>query len=461
MNKILIIFVLLTISILVSQEKLSQEKSPDVKMLEKIYQKALEEGVCHENLRYLCKEIGGRLSGSDEADKAVVWAKEVLEKMGMKVTLQEVMVPHWVRGDKEEASIVTNETSEPINICALGGSVGTPNKGIQTQIVEVQNFDDLKKLGKEKIKGKIVFFNRPMNPRNVNAFLSYSQAVGQRTRGASEAAKYEAVGVLVRSMNLRLDDYPHTGTMGYKEGIHKIPAAAVSTNDAEKLSSLLKKQGKVTVRFKMNCETLPDKKSYNVIGEVKGSEFPNEIIAIGGHLDSWDLAEGAHDDGAGCVQSMEVMHIFNRIKRKPKRTIRIVMFMNEENGLRGARKYAKIAKEKKEIHIAAIESDSGGFTPRGFSIDTTWKRIEKMLEWQSLFAKYGVYAFFPGRSAADVGLLKDGRATLVGFKPDSQRYFDYHHAATDVFEAVNKRELELGSATIAALVYLFDEYGME
>lgn len=456
------LIIILFIGVLFAQET-QKEPSADEKMFAQIYQAALDEGQCYENLRALCKDVGARLSGSPQAEKAVLWSKKVLEKLGMEVTLQEVMVPHWVRGAQEKAHIVANGAIKQrvLNICALGGSVATAKGGLQAEIIEVQQFSDLEKLGKEKVSGKIVFFNRPMKATNINAFLSYSQAVGQRTRGAVEAAKYGAVGVLVRSMNLRLDDYPHTGTMRYADGVEKIPAAAVSTNDAEYLSNLLKKHPVVQVSYEMHCKTLPDAKSYNVIGEIKGSEFPNEIIAVGGHLDSWDLGEGAHDDGAGCVQAIEVMHLFNVLKIKPKRTLRVVMFMNEENGLRGATEYARVAKEKGEVHVAAVESDSGGFTPRGFSIDTSWPRMEKVLKWQPLFATYNVYAFFPGRSAADVGVLKDGRATLVGFKPDSQRYFDYHHAASDVFEAVNKRELELGSATITALMYLFDKYGME
>ncbi|WP_372368484.1 M28 family peptidase [Candidatus Uabimicrobium sp. HlEnr_7] len=462
MYKIFVV-IFFSISTLFAQNAKNSEPSADEKMFAKIYQGALENGQCYENLRFLCKNIGPRLSGSMQAEKAVVWAKEVLEKLGMQVTLQEVMVPHWERGEKETAYIVEQGKikNQPLRICALGGSIATGKDGIQAEVIEVHQFEDLAKLGKDKITGKIVFFNRPMKATNINAFLSYSQAVGQRTRGAVEAAKYGAVGVLVRSMNLRLDDYPHTGTMRYQDGITKIPSAAISTNDAETISKLLKQHESVVVNYAMHCKTFPDAKSYNVIGEIKGSEFPNEIIAVGGHLDSWDMAEGAHDDGAGCVQAIEVMHIFNVLKIKPKRTLRVVMFMNEENGLRGATEYAKVAKEKKELHVAAVESDSGGFTPRGFSIDTSWPRMEKMLQWQPLFAKYNVYAFFPGRSAADVGVLKDGRATLVGFKPDSQRYFDYHHAETDVFEAVNKRELELGSATITSLIYLFDKYGME
>ena len=217
-------------------------------------------------------------------------------------------------------------------------------------------------------KGKIVFFNRPFDPTQLNTFAAYGGAVDQRAYGASEAAKFGAVGVLVRSMASGLDDVPHTGGLAYKEGIDKIPAVAISTNDAETLSGLLK-QGSVTVYMKTSCRFFEDKLSYNVIGEIRGGEIPEEIVLVGGHLDSWDVGEGAHDDGTGCVQSMEVLHLIKLLGYRPKRTIRCVLFMNEENGLRGGRVYAEKAKENNESHLAAIESDRGGFTPRGFTVD--------------------------------------------------------------------------------------------
>lgn len=436
--------------------------SSDYKMLRSIYDEALANGKSYENLKYLCKNIGHRLSGSENADKSVKWTKKLMEDYGFdKVYLQEVMVPHWVRGEKESAMITGSKSAgeKPLRICALGGSVACSG-GITAEIVEVKNFEELKALSAEKVKGKIVFFNRPMNPNHINAFEAYGGAVDQRGMGAVESAKYGAVGTLVRSMALRLDDYPHTGAMRYYDSIPKIPAAAVSTNDAELLSKLLKEEKSVKVTLKMNCQTLEDVKSYNVIGEIKGSEFPDEIIVVGGHLDSWDAGEGAHDDGAGCMQSIEVLRLFKALGIKPRRTIRAVMFMNEENGLRGAKKYAENAKATGEKHIAAIESDAGGFSPRGFGIDATKEKTGNVLKWKPLFEQFGLPEVEIGHSGADIYSLKSDETALFGLSPDSQRYFDYHHANTDVFEAVNKRELELGGAAMAALVYLLDKYGL-
>ncbi len=449
--------------ITISLSFLSAQKT-DEQMIAQIFETALTQGHSYENLRELCKDIGPRLSGSDNAAKAVEWGQKKLQEMGVdRVFLQKVMVPHWIRGEKEKAHLVNSASlgDQTLNICALGGSISTDKTGVSAEIIEVQEFSELAKLGKEKIQGKIVFYNRPMNPTHINAFRAYSSAVSQRSMGAVEAAPYGAVAVIVRSMNLRIDEYPHTGGMRYKEEVTKIPAAAISTQDAQLLHQLLAKEKSVTVYMKMSCQTLPDAPSYNVVGEITGSEFPEEIIAVGGHLDSWDLGEGAHDDGAGCVQSMEVLRLFKAMKIKPKRTLRTVLFMNEENGLRGALEYARLAKENKEFHLAAIESDSGGFTPRGFTVDGKQSKLQQMLSWLPHFIPYGIYYFAEGRSGADVSQLKDGRATLMGFKPDSQRYFDYHHASTDVFEAINKRELELGSAAITGLVYLIDQHGLK
>jgi Zn-dependent M28 family amino/carboxypeptidase len=277
-----------------------------------------------------------------------------------------------------------------------------------------------------------------------------------------EAAKYGAVGVLVRSLSLRQDNFPHTGSMTYGNLplSKRIPSAAISTNDANTLSSMLALNKDIKFYFSQTCKQLNDVQSYNVIGEIKGSQFPNEYIVVGGHLDSWDLGDGAHDDGAGVVQSMEVLRLFKETGIKPKRSIRVVLFMNEENGLRGATKYAEVAKQKGETHIFSLESDAGGFTPRGFSFDCNDANFNQVLGWKELFKPYLIHYFEKGGSGADVGPLKTDTNVLAGLRPDSQRYFDYHHAANDTFDAVNKRELELGAATMASLVYLFDTYGL-
>ena len=436
-------------------------QNADSVTIRKIYNEALSNGKSYEWLRHLTKQIGPRLSGSAGAQKAVDWTKQVMEQQGFdRVFLQDVMVPHWVRGAKEEAFIRTGKKKTIVPIAALGGSVATAPKGIEAQVIEVKSFPELRALGAEKVKGKIVFYNRPMDPTKINTFEAYGGAVDQRANGATEAAKLGAVGAIVRSMTNLHDDNPHVGGMRYGTGVALIPTAAISTNGADLLSKSLQENPALTFYFKQNCETLPDAKSYNVVGEIKGSEKPDEIIVVGGHLDSWDLAEGAHDDGAGCVQSMEVLRIMKTLGIKPKRTIRAVMFMNEENGLRGGVQYADLAKKNNEKHIAAVESDNGGFTPRGFGIVGKPEQREKIIAWKPLLAPYGLTEIGPGSGGADIGPLAQSGTVLLGFKPDSQRYFDYHHTTIDRFEAVSQRELELGAASMAAVVYLLDMYGL-
>ncbi len=436
----------------------------DAEVLKKIYYNALTNGKSYEWLDYLSNQIGGRLSGSLNAEKAVKYTKEELDKLGLdKVWLQPVMVPKWVRGFKEYAFIESEKGKTiTVNICALGGSIATPALGIKADVVEVKNFKELDSLGKEHVEGKIIFYNRPMQPDLINTFEAYGGCVNQRYNGAVEAAKYGAVGVIVRSMNLRLDDFPHTGSMTYADlPVEKrIPSAAISTNGAELLSTMLTLNKSIKFYFKQNCKQLKDVQSYNVIGEITGSEFPREFMIVGGHLDSWDLGDGSHDDGAGVVQSMDVLRLLKASGIKPKRSIRVVLFMNEENGLRGGKKYAEVAKKKGENHVFALESDAGGFTPRGFSFDCTDASFDQVLSWKPLFKPYLIHYFEKGGSGADVGPLKTKTNVLAGLRPDSQRYFDHHHASSDTFDAVNKRELELGAATMTSLVYLFDKYGV-
>ena len=373
------------------------------------------------------------------------------------------MVPKWVRGNPEFAYIETapGKTTN-VNICALGGSIATPASGLKANIIEVKDFDDLERLGKSNIEGKIVFYNRPMDETLIDTFRSYGGCVNQRYEGAVHASKYGAVGVIVRSMNLVLDDLPHTGSMTYGDipADNRIPSAAISTNDAELLSTMLKLDNDIKFYFKQNCKQFKDVLSYNVIGELTGSEFPDEYIVVGGHLDSWDLGDGSHDDGAGCVQSMDVIRLLKLSGVTPKRTIRVVLFMNEENGTRGAKKYAEESFAKGENHIFALESDAGGFSPRGFYFESDQKNFNQILTWKDLFKPYLIHFFELGGSGADVGPLKTPNNVLSGLKPDSQRYFDHHHSSSDTFDAINKRELELGAAAITSLVYLIDKYGI-
>lgn len=446
---------------LVSTPFFSQNE--DEKQIKAIYDKALTNGKAYDWLNHLSNQIGGRLSGSVQAQQAVDYTKAQLELLGLdKVWLQPVMVPKWVRGIPEFAYLETKPgLTTNVPICALGGSVATPDGGLKASVVEVQGIEDLEKLGKEAIQGKIVFYNRAMDPTKINTFSAYASCADQRYSGAAEASKYGAVGVIVRSLNLRLDDYPHTGSMAYGNipVNQRIPAAAISTKGAELLSTTLKLNPDAKFYFKQNCKQLDDVMSYNVIGEITGSTYPDEIMLVGGHLDSWDLGDGSHDDGAGCVQSMDVLRLLKETGYKPKRTLRVVLFMNEENGLRGGKEYAKVAQSKKEKHIFALESDSGGFTPRGFSIDADPENLKQIQGWRSLFEPYLIHLFQEGGSGADIGPLKNDGIVLAGLRPDSQRYFDHHHAENDTFEHVNKRELELGAATMASLVYLIDKYG--
>lgn len=436
----------------------------DAEVIKTIYKQSLTNGKSYDWLNHLSNQIGSRLSGSLGAERAVAYTKEEMEKLGLdKVWLQPVMVPKWVRGAQEFAFIEsTPGKTTNVNICALGGSIATPALGLKAEVVEVKNFEDLEALGPENIEGKIVFYNRPMQADLILTFEAYGGCVNQRYKGAVEAIKYGAVGVIVRSMNLRMDDLPHTGSMTYDNlpVDRRIPSAAISTNDAELLSIMLKLDKSIKFYFKQNCKQLKDVQSYNVVGEITGSEFPNEYMIVGGHLDSWDLGDGSHDDGAGVVQSIDVLRLLKESGIKPKRSIRVVLFMNEENGLRGGKKYAELAKQKGENHVFALESDSGGFTPRGFSFDCNDASFNQVLSWQPLFKPYLIHYFEKGGSGADVGPLKTETNVLAGLRPDSQRYFDHHHASNDTFDAINKRELELGAATMTSLVYLFDKYGV-
>ena len=427
-----------------------------------IYKSSLTNSKCYSWLDYLSNKVGARLSGSANAEKAVQYTKAQLETLGLdSVYLQEVMVPKWVRGEKETAYILYNKTKINVPVCALGGSVATSKNGLTAEVIEVYSIKELEALG-AKIKGKIVFFNRPMADEQIETFNAYSGCVDQRYAGAKEASKFGAVGTIVRSMNLRLDDFPHTGAQSYGD-IPKsqyIPSAAISTNGAELLSKTLKSNPTLKFYLKMSCQQMDDALSYNVIGEIKGSERPENIMVVGGHLDSWDLADGSHDDGAGVVQSMEVVNIFKNLGYKPKNTIRVVLFMNEENGGKGGKKYEELSKNNKENHIFALESDSGGFSPRGFSFEADDANFNKIVSWKNLFEPYLIHSFVKGHSGSDIEPLTSKSIVKAGLKPDSQRYFDYHHALNDKFDAINKRELELGAATMASLMYLMDQNGI-
>lgn len=463
------LFVCLVASLSVS----AFSQTGDSAMIKRISDEVLLNGRAYDNLRELTKQIGGRLAGSPQMVMAEKWGLQKMQESGAdKAWMQECMVPHWIRGGKDKAVVTTKPPSSKIgsmpnanymerslDVVALGNSVGTPSKGVTAEIIMVNSFDELE-LRKMDVNNKIVFYNYKFNDTYVNTFLAYRDAGQYRGQGPSRAAKYGAKAVIVRSMSNATDNNPHTGATRYDSAYPKIPAVAVGLRDADWLSQQLEK-GKLMVTITTNGQFLPDTIGHNIIGELTGSEFPDEFITVGGHLDSWDNCEGAHDDGAGVVQTIEILRAFKAIGYKPKHTIRFVLFANEENGLRGGAKYAEEAQAKKEKHMLAIESDAGGFTPRALGFTGSEEQFQRFLSWKQLIAPYGCSEFIKGGGGADIGPLSRALKTpTASLNPDPQRYFDIHHARSDVFEAVNKRELQLGAVNMAALIYLADKYGL-
>ncbi len=440
-------------------------QSGDAAFLRTVYDDVLTEEGCYEWLRELTQGVGHRLAGSSGAAAAVERMRLLMDTLGFDtVYLQPCEVPRWERGAPATGRIVNNRTvgTQELRVIGLGNATGTGTAGVTAEIVEVHGLEEVERLGRAGVAGKIVFYNRPMDPTKINSFAAYGGAVDQRGFGHITAARYGAVAVLVRSMTNKLDDVPHTGAVARIDTLPAVPALSVSTNDAEMLSELLK-AGPVRVHLKSGGRILPSVTSYNVIGEIRGSERPEEIILVGGHLDSWDVGEGAHDDGTGCAHALQVPATLRRLGYRPKRTLRTVLFMNEENGLKGGQAYWAASNEAEEFHLAAIESDRGGFTPRGFSAEAEdavfADHYRAVNQWLPLLEPYGL-TFVQGGGGADISGLKSQGGLLLGFLPDSQRYFDFHHTAEDVFENVNRRELELGAAAITSLVYLIDKYGL-
>ncbi len=458
MKKILYLVLLLTFQKHASAQNFKKDSATIKEMSNYI----LTHYECYNDLRYLCKQIGHRISGSPQAEKAVEWGKSVLEKTGCdRVFLQEVMVPHWVRGEEEAAIINSKGHRSRIAISSMGNAMGTGQKGIEAPLLKINNIEQLQRMNPKDVKGKIVFFNYRFDQTNINTFESYGPCVYYRWGAPSEAAKMGAAAVVIRSVSSAFDDKPHTGSISYNNKYPSIPAVAISNLAADQLEKLLTTEPGSKMYIRTMCEMLPDVKSYNVVGEITGSESPDEIICFGGHLDSWDIGEGAHDDGAGVVQSIEVLRTFAKLGIRPKRTIRAILFMNEENGLRGGQKYAELAGQNKENHILAIETDAGGATPFGFSMSMSAAKRNKVKSWLPLFLPYGVYSLQREGGGADIGPLQRKFGTpVMGLLPDSQRYFDMHHSENDVFENVHRRELCLGAVAMTAMVYMVSMYGL-
>ena len=417
----------------------------------------------YENLRQLCKNIGHRISGSKEAAAAVVWGQHAMEETGAdKVWLQPCDVPYWYRGQESlMLKYGKNGKFKKVPALSLGNSQGTNGKPLDAEIVMVHSFDEFRALPESSVKGKIIFFDYRFRQDMVFTFQGYGDAVKYRWASPSIAASRGAVGVLIRSMSTGEDDFPHTGGMHYNDSFAKIPEMALGNKTSDTLEAFCR-DGHATARMQSECYMKPDMvRSYNVIGEIRGSETPEKIITVGGHLDSWDVGEGANDDGSGCVQSMEVLRAFKALGIRPKCTIRAVLFMNEENGDKGGEAYADSAKSKHEDHVLAIETDAGGFSPRGIGLEMPDNKKAAIMKYEDLFLPYGVYDFTREEGGTDIGPLKKQLSTpLAGLLPDSQRYFDIHHTDNDIFENVNHRELKLGSVVLAQLIWLVDQYGL-
>lgn len=426
--------------------------------LRSISNEIMMNGTCYENLRVLTKNIGHRLSGSPAADKAVQWGKKALEEAGAdKVWLQPVDVPLWIRGAESLKVQLQDNNYVSIPMISLGNTDGTGGKLLEKEILCVPSIEAFEKLPLEQIKGKIVFFNYKFRQDIVNTFEGYGDAVKYRWIAVNKAAEKQAAAVIIRSVSTGADDAPHTGSSKYNDGIPHVPAIAIGNFSADKLAAACAKKN-TKAQLISNCVMKGTKRSYNVIGEIKGSEHPEQIIVVGGHLDSWDVGEGAHDDGAGCVQSIEVIRTYKALGIKPKHTIRAVLFMNEENGVKGGIAYADSALAKKEQHIFALESDAGGFVPRGIGLEMPDSLKEKVRSWTPLFTPYGVYDFNQEEGGVDISLLKKQGVPLAGLLPDPQRYFDLHHSKNDVFETVSHRELKLGAWTMCSMIFLVDKY---
>ncbi|CAH0184788.1 M20/M25/M40 family metallo-hydrolase [Chryseobacterium sp. Bi04] len=421
----------------------------------KISTEILNHGKGYNELRELTKNIGHRLSGSEAYEKSVKWAAQKLKDAGAdKVWLQEVMIPVWERG-KESLQIKTsNGNWKNLKMLSLGNSEGTGGKDVSGEIIMVKSIEEYNKLPAEKVKDKIVFFNYPFSQSFIETFKGYSDAAKYRVTAAALTAKKGGKFAIIRSLSSAFDDVPHTGAMRYEDNVSKVPAVAVGNTTADELETLLKSQN-ITAKLNSNCGMKGEKLSHSVIGEITGKK-DQSVIVVGGHLDSWDVGEGAHDDGAGIVQSIEVLRTFKKLGIQNNHTIRVVCFANEENGVKGGVQYGKAVKENNEKHLFAIESDAGGFAPRGIALDMDDARRNQIKNWSKLFLPYGVYNFNERFSGTDLYPLHDMGIPAAELMPDSQRYFDIHHTEEDTFEKVNRRELLLGATAMTQMIYMID-----
>jgi carboxypeptidase Q len=451
--RVLLAFVLLALF----SEWFSGQDNDSV-IVRSIFNNELSSRITVQTLKILCTNAPKRLAGSTASMKAILLMKDIIQSYHPDtVFLQEVKVIPWSRGNTEKALVYFNNKKIKLHALAIGGSVATRNEGVRARVIEVRGLEELKRIGREKIEGNIVFFNEPMDPTFISPSAAYNKAGQQRVWGASEASKYGAKAVVVRSMTQSYDEVVHTGIMHYKDSVTQIPAISISTMDADSLSRMLKINPSTEIYFRTSCSTLPMTTSYNIIAEIKGTEKPEEVITVGGHIDSWDVCDGAHDDGVGCIHAVEVLRMFRQLGIQPKRTVRIVIFIDEEMFQFGAAKYAESVAEKREKVYAAFESDSGGFLPLGFGCSSDNTAYSQFLQLQKYFGPYKMTDFIKGHGEVDIMPLGKFGVPLLSLNTDKQRYFDYHHSEKDHFESVNPRELQFGCAATVSLIYLIDK----
>jgi len=420
----------------------------------------------YRKLEELCTTIGHRLSGSPQLERAIDWAVATMKKDGQENCRREkVMVPHWIRG--RESAEMLEPRFEELHILGLGGSVGTPPEGVTAPVLVVHDEEELNALG-DGARGKIVLFNKAMPSYNPEHGSGYGTAVKYRTQGASLASAKGGVAALVRSATAASLRSAHTGAMRYREAEKPIPSAAISLEDVELIARLQQLGKPVVVNLKMEGKTLPDAESGNVIGELRGSERPDEVVVIGGHIDSWDVGQGAHDDGGGIVMAMEAINVLRQAKLIPRRTIRVVLWTNEENGLAGGKAYAKDHADELSNHIAAVETDSGVFEPRGYGVSCSdsereTSAVEQMADIMSLFAPESSPTLssisssmtaHKGGGGADIGPMKNAGVVLIGHNVEGSRYFDYHHSHADTIDKVDPKAMSQNVAALATVAYI-------
>ncbi|MBY0374443.1 MAG: M20/M25/M40 family metallo-hydrolase [Bryobacteraceae bacterium] len=415
---------------------------------QKLIDAALKDEGGMEKMAWLCDRIGHRLSGSKGYDQAVQWAAEQMKRDGLEnVATPPVKIPHWVRGN--ESLEMVEPRRQGIAMLGLGGSVATPKEGITAELIAAKDFDHLKALGREKVAGRIVFFDVP--------FESYRKSVAYRGTGASAAAKLGAVGMIMRSAGVATRNQPHTGSLRYEEGVAKVPAAALGEEDAQMLSRLLGAGVAVKVNLKMEAQTLPDHDSAQVIGEIRGREKPEEVIVIGGHLDSWDAGTGAHDDASGCIAPWQAVVLMKKLGLRPRRTIRVVLFANEENGLRGGNAYRAMIGDAIKNHVAAIEMDGGAEKPVGFGVTANEKAMAQVKAIGELLDPIGAGKITAGGGGADIGPITREGVPAFGLRTVGERYWEWHHTAADTLDKIVPEDFRKNIAAIAVMSYVLAE----